>query len=133
MNKKNIKILLVDDEPDILEIVGYNLSNEGYQIITAENGVEAVKKAKKELREVKEEVKEAKIREQLYLERLDNWAEKNQALHREISGMTMDDVARKQRAKAEYKEKYAKDIEIAETFDKQAQVKLNSTLNGNTS
>jgi len=41
--------------------------------------------------------------------------------------MTMDDVARKQRAKAEYKEKYAKDIEIAETFDKQAQVKLNTT------
>ncbi|MFD2726113.1 response regulator transcription factor [Hyunsoonleella rubra] len=48
MNKKDIKILLVDDEPDILEIVGYNLSNEGYQVITAENGVEAVKKAKKE-------------------------------------------------------------------------------------
>lgn len=49
MNKKDIKILLVDDEPDILEIVGYNLSNEGYQIITAENGADAVKKAKKDL------------------------------------------------------------------------------------
>ena len=49
MNKKDIKILLVDDEPHMLEIVGYNLSNEGYQVITAENGVEAVKKAKKEL------------------------------------------------------------------------------------
>jgi two-component system alkaline phosphatase synthesis response regulator PhoP len=49
MNKKDIKILLVDDEPDILEIVGYNLSNEGYQIITAENGSEGLKKAKKEL------------------------------------------------------------------------------------
>jgi two-component system, OmpR family, alkaline phosphatase synthesis response regulator PhoP len=49
MNKKDIKILLVDDEPDILEIVGYNLSNEGYQIFTAENGIEAVRKAKKEL------------------------------------------------------------------------------------
>jgi two-component system alkaline phosphatase synthesis response regulator PhoP len=48
MKKKDIKILLVDDEPDILEIVGYNLSNEGYQIITAETGVEGVKKAKKE-------------------------------------------------------------------------------------
>lgn len=48
MNKKDIKILLVDDEPDILEIVSYNLSNEGYQVITAENGIEAVKKAKKE-------------------------------------------------------------------------------------
>ncbi|NNC49074.1 MAG: response regulator transcription factor [Flaviramulus sp.] len=49
MKKKNIKILLVDDEPDILEIVGYNLSNEGYTVITAENGREGVKKAKKEL------------------------------------------------------------------------------------
>ena len=44
----SIKILLVDDEPDILEIVGYNLSSEGYEVITAENGIEAVKKAKKE-------------------------------------------------------------------------------------
>ena len=48
MNEKDIKILLVDDEPDILEIVGYNLSNEGYQVITAENGLQAIKKAKKE-------------------------------------------------------------------------------------
>ena len=48
MKKTDIKILLVDDEPDILEIVSYNLSAEGYQIITAENGLQAVKKAKKE-------------------------------------------------------------------------------------
>lgn len=48
MKKTDIKILLVDDEPDILEIIGYNLSSEGYQIITAENGEEAIKKAKKE-------------------------------------------------------------------------------------
>ena len=48
MDKRDIKILLVDDEPDILEIVGYNLSSEGYKVITAENGVEGVKKAKKE-------------------------------------------------------------------------------------
>jgi two-component system alkaline phosphatase synthesis response regulator PhoP len=49
MKKKDIKILLVDDEADILEIVGYNLSQEGYQIVTAANGKEAVAKAKKEL------------------------------------------------------------------------------------
>lgn len=49
MKKKDIKILLVDDEADILEIVGYNLTQEGYQIITAGNGREAVAKAKKEL------------------------------------------------------------------------------------
>lgn len=48
MKKKDIKILLVDDEPDILEIVGYNLSSEGYQIITADNGIEGIRKAIKE-------------------------------------------------------------------------------------
>lgn len=49
MKKKEIKILLVDDEADILEIVGYNLSQEGYQVFTAENGKEAVQKAKKHI------------------------------------------------------------------------------------
>ena len=48
MKKKDIKILLVDDEPDILEIVRYNLEQENYQIVTAENGKEAIAKAKKE-------------------------------------------------------------------------------------
>jgi two-component system alkaline phosphatase synthesis response regulator PhoP len=47
MKKKDIKILLVDDEPDILEIVGYNLSSVGYQLSTASNGIEAIAKAKK--------------------------------------------------------------------------------------
>jgi len=49
MKKKDIKILLVDDEQDILEIVGYNLTQEGYQVVTAANGKEAISKAKKEL------------------------------------------------------------------------------------
>lgn len=49
MAKNKAKILLVDDEPDILEIVGYNLSQEGYQISTATNGKEAIVKAKAEL------------------------------------------------------------------------------------
>ena len=48
MKKKEIKILLVDDEQDILEIVGYNLSQEGYKIVTASNGREAIAAAKKE-------------------------------------------------------------------------------------
>ncbi|MCG8894463.1 response regulator transcription factor [Tenacibaculum finnmarkense] len=47
MNMNDVKILLVDDEPDILEIVGYNLKSEGYQVFTANNGAEAVKLAKK--------------------------------------------------------------------------------------
>ncbi len=48
MKKKDIKILLVDDEQDILEIVGYNLAQEGYRIVTASNGKEAIASAKKE-------------------------------------------------------------------------------------
>lgn len=47
MKKKDIRILLVDDEPDILEILSYNLSAEGYDVFTAKNGVEGVAKAKK--------------------------------------------------------------------------------------
>ena len=45
-NKKKIKILLVDDEPDILEFISYNLSSEGYKVYTAVNGEEAIEKAK---------------------------------------------------------------------------------------
>ena len=47
MKNNEIKILLVDDEPDILEIVGYNLKNEGYKIYTAKNGIEAIEITKK--------------------------------------------------------------------------------------
>jgi len=49
MKKSKIKILLVDDEPDILEILSFNLSNEGYKIFTAENGKEALEVAVKQL------------------------------------------------------------------------------------
>ena len=41
------KILIADDEPDILEILQFNLHAEGYEIITAKNGDEAIDKAKK--------------------------------------------------------------------------------------
>ena len=47
MKKQDIKILLVDDEPDILEILKYNLSAQGYQVFTAKNGIDGVEKAKK--------------------------------------------------------------------------------------
>ena len=42
MNPENIKILLVDDEPDILEFMDYNLKKEGYKTLLAKNGQEAV-------------------------------------------------------------------------------------------
>jgi two-component system alkaline phosphatase synthesis response regulator PhoP len=41
------KILIADDEPDILEIIQFNLQQEGYEVITAKNGEEAIEKAKK--------------------------------------------------------------------------------------
>lgn len=40
------RILLVDDEPDILELLSYNLRKEGYQVDTARNGDEGVEKAR---------------------------------------------------------------------------------------
>ena len=46
MDAKTFKILLVDDEPDILEILSYPLKNEGFQVNTANNGLEAIKFAK---------------------------------------------------------------------------------------
>ena len=48
MKNKDIKILLVDDDADILEIVGFNLEAENYQVFTAKNGKEALTIAKKE-------------------------------------------------------------------------------------
>ena len=47
MKKEDIKILLVDDEPDILEIIRFNLEKVGYQIKTASNGLDAIKVSKK--------------------------------------------------------------------------------------
>jgi len=40
------RILVADDEPDILEIISYNLAKEGYEMYTAKNGQEAIDKAK---------------------------------------------------------------------------------------
>jgi two-component system, OmpR family, alkaline phosphatase synthesis response regulator PhoP len=46
MEAKGNKILIADDEPDILEIIQYNLKREGYEVITAKDGDEALMKAK---------------------------------------------------------------------------------------
>ncbi|WP_142602182.1 response regulator transcription factor [Solitalea koreensis] len=47
MNNPKQKILIVDDEPDILELIEYNLKKEGYQVFLAGNGQEAVTVARK--------------------------------------------------------------------------------------
>ncbi len=46
MSARVRKVLIADDEPDILEILKYNLANEGYQVYTAKDGDEALEKAK---------------------------------------------------------------------------------------
>lgn len=46
------KILIVDDEPDILELIDYNLRKEGYQVFSAGNGQDAISMAKKVLPEM---------------------------------------------------------------------------------
>jgi two-component system alkaline phosphatase synthesis response regulator PhoP len=46
MDQNFYKILLVDDEPDVLEFIGYNLRKAGYEVHSTQNGKEAIKKAK---------------------------------------------------------------------------------------
>lgn len=46
MKNEDLKILIVDDEQDILEFIEYNLQKEGYQVTTANNGYEGLKVAK---------------------------------------------------------------------------------------
>jgi two-component system alkaline phosphatase synthesis response regulator PhoP len=46
MDLKGRKILIADDEPDILEIIRYNLQREGYEVITARDGDEALVRAR---------------------------------------------------------------------------------------
>ena len=46
MDNRDVKILVVDDEPDVLEFIDYNIQREGYQVYTAENGREAIDLAK---------------------------------------------------------------------------------------
>lgn len=49
MEVENKKILIVDDEEDILEFVSYNLRKEGYQLFTAQNGRDAIRSAKEHI------------------------------------------------------------------------------------
>jgi DNA-binding response OmpR family regulator len=42
------KILIVDDEPDAIELLAFNLRNSGFDVITAEDGAQALKKAKQD-------------------------------------------------------------------------------------
>lgn len=43
---ENYKILLVDDDPDSIEFISYNLKKEGFRVYSVSNGIEAIKKAR---------------------------------------------------------------------------------------
>ena len=47
MKKTSAKILVVDDDPEIVEILKYNLSNSDFEVKVSYNGIQAVKKSKK--------------------------------------------------------------------------------------
>lgn len=52
MESKSLKVLIADDEPDILEILKYNLVQEGYEVFTAKDGDEALERARRHLPEL---------------------------------------------------------------------------------
>jgi len=93
---------------------------------TIEEVKQQLKKAKQELRDTRKEIEELRIREKFYQDRLEIAHEKNSILREEKRNMTFADVTEMQKARAEYVEKYQKDKEISEAFDKQSQVKLDT-------
>jgi len=91
------------------------------------------KELEKQLKDIKKEVRELRTHNQFLLDRLEKGHERNAELRKQMMTMTFDDVVKNQKELAEYQAKITKDKELIETFDKQTQVKLNSTLNANTS
>lgn len=91
------------------------------------------KELEKQLREIKKEVRELRTHNQFLLDRLEVAHARTSEWIKKFYEKTIDDCVAEQKNKAEYQEKLKKDQELIETFDKQAQVKLNSKLNGNTS
>ena len=91
------------------------------------------KELEKQLKDIKKEVRELRTHNQFLLDRLEKGHERNAELRKQMMTMTFDDVVKNQKELAEYQAKLTKDKELIETFDKQAQVKLDSTLNANTS
>ena len=49
LDKSNLSILIADDDPDIIEFVTYNLSREGYEVVSANDGTTAIRLAKNQI------------------------------------------------------------------------------------
>jgi chromosome segregation ATPase len=91
-----------------------------------------LKELESQLRKAKKEVRETRTHIQFLLDRLEKAHERNAEIRKQMMTMTFEDVIKNQKELSEYQEKIKKDKELIETFDKQAQIKLNSTLNGDT-
>ena len=91
------------------------------------------RRLKKEKRELVEQNKEKDIVIKTLTERLSARTDEKSEWIKKYNEKSIDDCVAQHKAEAEYFEKYLKDKELIETFDKQAQVKLNSKLNGDTS
>jgi hypothetical protein len=91
-----------------------------------------LRKAKKEKRELAEKCKEYEIVIKTLTERLSARTDEKSEWIKKYNEKSIDDCVAQNKAQAEYFEKYLKDKELIETFDKQSQVKLDSNLNGNT-
>lgn len=86
----------------------------------------------KQLRESKKEVRELRTHNKFLLDRLEIAHERNAEIRKQMMTITFDDVVKTQKELAEYQEKMSKDKELIEAFDKQAKVKIDGNLNGNT-
>jgi hypothetical protein len=100
---------------------------------TAEELQKQLREVKKEVRQLREQNKEKDIVIKTLTERLSARTDEKSEWIKKYNEKSIDDCVAQHKAEAEYFEKYLKDKELIETFDKQAQVKLNSKLNGNTS
>ena len=90
------------------------------------------RRLKKEKRELEEQNKEKDIVIKTLTDRLSARTDEKSEWIKKYNEKSIDDCVAQHKAEAEYFEKYLKDKELIETFDKQAQVRLNSNLNGNT-
>ena len=90
-----------------------------------------LRKAKKELREIKKDNEEKNLHIKFLNERLDNWAEKNAILREEKLKITVDDVIAFQKAKADFAS--SQDQSFVQQLEKQEKVELNGNLSGENS
>lgn len=82
------------------------------------------KELKKQLSEIKKEVRELREHNKFLLDRLEKAHERNAEIRKQMMTMTFEDIVKTQKELADYQEKIKKDKELIETFDKQAQIKL---------